>query len=683
MPGRGKRGNGRGRGRGGAGARGRGRGRTSIGGGGRGRNRELIPSAIGYVYRPRSNVDEFDDDFKIYGQFGSEQDDSESEFLPHAKNGSGRHQQHKKNKLGFIRESRPSFGSNYDDNYDDAMDRAGLGASSSSGQQNAAVNSNQQFAKGKSKYLKTVLFTKSSSSVDLVKEEENAVVEQNTIVPEQQTQAVQESMSHLSLEDATVDEKLLAKKELWSMLKEKSPANDVTVETFDYADLSAAVPDTHGHNTKNIVDEVADSSDQDDVNLSSEDEDDQDQDTSDDEIDLGASSDEQDFAHNLSSEDEEDYQELYDTEEDELLEDDMLVMEDYMEHIELDEGEDLNELLAWSAMQEGNLELDLEDGDDDDLYDYATLDQPPSREIPIMEEEEAKFTNKKGKRAVQAVDEDTRKKVGHRIRDDSSMVDPEIFGQTLKAALADVPPGLRPGMRRWYEKQQRKEDKKKKREEAKAHRKEKKKNGKGRANEMDDSDFANQMAKIDERMRDFVQDDSISSFQFAPMATNVRRQLHVLAAVYNLKSKSTGGGGSRCTIVTKTPTTSIPNDRRYISRYLLDIQTNMDEQNRIIGKNRSKGVPRQKGKKKFINSSKANSGTATPKEKRGDGQFPVGPSHGTVVAFDAAPINESNVGHRMLAAMGWKQGEALGSKSEGIVAPIEAIIRKKGRGLGS
>lgn len=85
MPGRGKRGNGRGRGRGGAGARGRGRGRGSIGGGGRGRNRELIPSAIGYVYRPRSNVDEFDDDFRIYGQFGSDQDDSESEFVPHAK----------------------------------------------------------------------------------------------------------------------------------------------------------------------------------------------------------------------------------------------------------------------------------------------------------------------------------------------------------------------------------------------------------------------------------------------------------------------------------------------------------------------------------------------------------------------------------------------------------------------
>lgn len=86
--------------------------------------------------------------------------------------------QQKKNSLGFVKESRPSFGSNYDDNYDDAMDRAGLGASSSSSfaQQNAAVTSNQQFAKGKSKYLKTVLFTKSSSSIDLTKGKSNDLI---------------------------------------------------------------------------------------------------------------------------------------------------------------------------------------------------------------------------------------------------------------------------------------------------------------------------------------------------------------------------------------------------------------------------------------------------------------------------------------------------------------------------
>lgn len=140
------------------------------------------------------------------------------------------------------------------------------------------------------------------------------------------------------------------------------------------------------------------------------------------------------------------------------------------------------------------------------------------------------------------------------------------------------------------------------------------------------------------------------------MSTNVRRQLHVLSAAYNLKSKSTGGGGSRCTVITKTPTTYIPSDRRYISRFLTDIQTNIDEQNRIIGKNKSKGTP-QKGKKKYINmkNKKDNSNTSqssNPKERRGDSQFPAGPSHGTVVASTAAPIAESNVGHRMLAAMG-------------------------------
>lgn len=80
MTNRGKRGNGRGhRGGGrGSGGGGRGSGRGSIGGGGRGRNRDLIASAVGYVYRPRSNVDEFEEDFRIYGQFSSDETDSDT-----------------------------------------------------------------------------------------------------------------------------------------------------------------------------------------------------------------------------------------------------------------------------------------------------------------------------------------------------------------------------------------------------------------------------------------------------------------------------------------------------------------------------------------------------------------------------------------------------------------------------
>ena len=78
MPGRGKRGNSRGRGSGRGSGRGRGRGFGSIGGGGRGRNRELAPSAVGYVYRPRSNVDD-EEDFRVYGQFSSDETDSGNE----------------------------------------------------------------------------------------------------------------------------------------------------------------------------------------------------------------------------------------------------------------------------------------------------------------------------------------------------------------------------------------------------------------------------------------------------------------------------------------------------------------------------------------------------------------------------------------------------------------------------
>lgn len=47
------------------------------------------------------------------------------------------------------------------------------------------------------------------------------------------------------------------------------------------------------------------------------------------------------------------------------------------------------------------------------------------------------------------------------------------------------------------------------------------------------------------KLQQFIRDDSISSFQMAPMAKHTRRQLHLLATAYNLKSKSIGSGQSR------------------------------------------------------------------------------------------------------------------------------------------
>ncbi|CAO3660986.1 unnamed protein product [Rhizopus stolonifer] len=54
---------------------------------------------------------------------------------------------------------------------------------------------------------------------------------------------------------------------------------------------------------------------------------------------------------------------------------------------------------------------------------------------------------------------------------------------------------------------------------------------------------------------------------------------------------------------------------------------------------------------------------------------------GEVVGSNALPIASSNIGHRMLTAMGWKEGDSIGN--DGIKEPIIAIKRAKRSGLGA
>ncbi|KAI8642436.1 G-patch domain-containing protein [Parasitella parasitica] len=57
--------------------------------------------------------------------------------------------------------------------------------------------------------------------------------------------------------------------------------------------------------------------------------------------------------------------------------------------------------------------------------------------------------------------------------------------------------------------------------------------------------------------------------------------------------------------------------------------------------------------------------------------------HGKQVASSSTPISTNNVGHRMLAAMGWKEGEAIGNSQKGIKEPIKVFMRANRRGLGA
>lgn len=51
----------------------------------------------------------------------------------------------------------------------------------------------------------------------------------------------------------------------------------------------------------------------------------------------------------------------------------------------------------------------------------------------------------------------------------------------------------------------------------------------------------------------------------------------------------------------------------------------------------------------------------------------------------AAPkIGESNVGFKMLAAMGWAEGDRIGARAgAGLAAPLTAIIKTTKLGLGA
>lgn len=54
----------------------------------------------------------------------------------------------------------------------------------------------------------------------------------------------------------------------------------------------------------------------------------------------------------------------------------------------------------------------------------------------------------------------------------------------------------------------------------------------------------------------------------------------------------------------------------------------------------------------------------------------------SVVGSSSSPLDESNLGRKMLQGMGWKPGSGLGPREEGIREPIAALLRPRFTGLG-
>jgi hypothetical protein len=509
------------------GSRGRGRqggrGRGGHGRGGRGGRRELIPTRDGFLYRPETNVDyfELEDDFRIYGQFSSDEQDNQPQNLKKKK-----YPQQKKKGDNKQFESKPSKGQK------------------------------------KTMYLQPLNFQKSSDSPDN-KEDDTSELDETTL----------RSMADLSLKEPEKKQGESSKDTSYLSKSQNDDSTDDSIEDFE-----------------SDVDE--------------------------------------------SEGDDELYHDGYldDTEEDELLEEDMLIMEDYVENVLLQTDEDLEEFIASTRLQDEEEQVS-------DEYDYDTLnetkDQRVRRILTEMEEEEAMMTKDNIHKKIM--------KSSKKKKQDASdaVVDPEIFGQTLEAAISQVPPSLRPGMRAWYEKQQKREEEKKKKKEAKEKRKQKQK-GKNKEKGEQVKEQPS-LTKIDKRLRDFIQDDSIASFEFAPMPGLLRKQVHILSEYYNLYSKGTGHREIRHIVVRKTPETYLPTNRSSIDRYISEMQFSMDEHARITQKQltlHTKGARQPKNNKK------------KEKDKKASKKKVNVATHGSIVGQNVAPIGVDNIGHRMLAAMG-------------------------------
>jgi len=140
-----------------------------------------------------------------------------------------------------------------------------------------------------------------------------------------------------------------------------------------------------------------------------------------------------------------------------------------------------------------------------------------------------------------------------------------------------------------------------------------------------------------------------NSMALPPMAKDDRAKVHEIANAFGLKSTSKGNAKERYTTLVRTSRTGLKIDERKISR-----------------------ITRTAGEFGF-----------TRPGNRGE-RTPTAPRHkeGEEVGKAAPKIGVLNIGYKMLATMGWAEGDGIGL-SGGLDAPLKVIIKNTKLGLGA
>ncbi|KAG0278897.1 hypothetical protein BGZ95_002841 [Linnemannia exigua] len=193
------------------------------------------------------------------------------------------------------------------------------------------------------------------------------------------------------------------------------------------------------------------------------------------------------------------------------------------------------------------------------------------------------------------------------------------------------------------------------------------------------------LTSINDHIKEFVNDRSKVSLELPPLAKALRRRVHLLSEQYNLRSQSVGAGKNRLPVLMRTEKTKIPQTpidiRRFMSaglggpRVQAEFDTRRDRSNGKRGASNNRRDSRRGGRSGDRGNDTNGGGSKDPRDS-------ARAVTGSVVGGTASEISKENVGHRMLAKMGWSPGVGLGASGGGITKPIEAVVRAKRRGLG-
>ncbi|TIA92175.1 hypothetical protein E3P99_00769 [Wallemia hederae] len=253
-----------------------------------------------------------------------------------------------------------------------------------------------------------------------------------------------------------------------------------------------------------------------------------------------------------------------------------------------------------------------------------------------------------------------------------------IFPTSSKKKKAQVPPQLQ---RMWDQDRARKAEKKQAREQIRMAealspytktkgKKAKKMQAKAirAAAELSDDDILPDYYNtetINYEIQSFVDVPQRKMMKLPPMDNKSRKQIHMLADAYNLKSKSVGKGVGRHIMLLKTARSGHNVDYAVV--------------------NKAAKACNDGGIGNFYKTLHLARKAASSGKKGASGPKPVMTKHreGTIVGHEAQPIGQESVGYKMLAMMGWNHGQKMGQSGEGLEAPVAAVIKNSRLGLGA